>query len=777
MAVIESSVGGLGSLLPASTAEASSPTADVPEANDDASEDGQASSSLIQDLKEQISEINIATRIDEETLGKLGGTVVDEYQIDEDSRADWKDKTDQALKFANQETVEKQYPWPKASNVIYPLITTAAMQFAARTYPAIIQNRNVVKGVVWGSDKGTPVTDQNGQPIVGPDGQPQWVEAPGAKRARADRIGGHMSYQLLEEMPEWEPQVDTLLHMIPIVGGAARKTFYDPVEDRNYSNLVPLTDLVWNFNAKSFETAPRHTEILTYYPVEIEEMERAGLFLEGEYGMADAGDAKNDQDSTSSNDPDAPHLFLEQHRAYDLDGDGMPEPYVVTVHKKTSRVVRIVARYDEDGIIARPDEETGEDKIIKIIPNEYYTLIPFLPNPKGGSYPIGFGHLLRPLNEAINTSLNQMFDAGHLQNAGGGFVGTSLSLASGPVAFQVGKYIPVNNKGMAIRDAVFPIPFPGPSAVLFQLLGTLLEAGREVASIQDVMTGDSSMANQPPTTILALIEQGMKLYTAIHKRVYRALKSEFLKLFTLNRKRIQKAERYKMGDEWLEVTPDDYRLGGGVEPIADPTMVTDMQKLGRAQILMQFVGDPLINQLELRRRFLDATMFDRIDELLVTTPPPPSPHEVLQLQEMQENIARAKAAEIKDSTQAVLNLAQARKLADEKEMKWIDAQLEMMKMHVEAANTMVKAADVELRARDRVHATRVGAHTPGTQEAKKAAHNVIGTKPTTQQPAPGIGGNPIPAMAPQPGDGGISPVPPGPGVGVQAGPFGPMAGQ
>ncbi len=649
------------------------------------------------------------------------------------------------------------------------------MQFAARTYPAIIQNRNVVKGVVWGSDKGTPVLDANQQPVMGPDGQPQWIEPPGAKRSRADRIGGHMSYQLLEEMPEWEPQVDTLLHMIPIVGGAARKTFYDPIADRNYSNLVALTDLVWNFNAKSFETAPRHTEILTYYPVEIEEMERGGLFLEGDYGVADASDLKSDQDS-SGNDPDAPHMFLEQHRTYDLDEDGMPEPYVVTVHKKTAKVVRIVARYDEDGIIANPDEETGEDKVVKIIANEHFTLIPFLPNPKGGSYPIGFGHLLRPLNEAINTSLNQMFDAGHLQNAGGGFVGTSLSLASGPVAFQVGKYIPVNNKGMAIRDAVFPIPFPGPSAVLFQLLGTLLEAGREVASIQDVMTGDSSMANQPPTTILALIEQGMKLYTAIHKRVYRALKSEFQKLFALNRKRIQKAERYKVGDEWLEVTPDDYRMGGGVEPIADPTMVTDMQRLGRAQILMQFINDPLINQLELRRRFLDATMFDRIDELLVTQPPPPSPHEILQLQELQENIARAKAAELKDTTQAVLNLAQARKLADEKEINWINAQLEIMKMHVEAANTMVKAADVELKARDRSHATRVAAHTQGTQEAKRAASNVIGTQPKQQSPF-GSGGNPIPTMAPQQPNGGLPQLPQGPGLGLPQGPVGPLAGQ
>ena len=163
-----------------------------------------------------------------------------------------------------------------------------------------------------------------------------------------------------------------------------------------------------------------------------------------------------------------------------LDGDGYPEPYVVTVHKRSSKVVRIVARYDEDGIQigkgadvdedneGELTEEDGPDReeILKIKPVEHYTLIPFLPNPDGGSYPVGFGHLLRPLNEAINTTLNQMFDAGHLQNAGGGFVSDQLSIHSGPVEFQVGKYVRVGSKGQAIRDAVFPDPVPGPSAVL-----------------------------------------------------------------------------------------------------------------------------------------------------------------------------------------------------------------------------------------------------------------------------------------------------------------------
>ena len=187
-------------------------------------------------LIDQIDQINLAENYSPDVLAKLGQLVVSEFEIDKLSRSDWQDKAEKAMKFATQEAEEKQYPWPKASNLIYPLITQAAIQFNARTYPAIIQNRNVVKGTVWGSDKGTPATQDGkpeGKPQMHPDGTPIWLSPPGEKRKRADRVGEHMSWQLLEEMKEWEPQTDQLLLQLPIIGGACRKTYRDPIEGRN----------------------------------------------------------------------------------------------------------------------------------------------------------------------------------------------------------------------------------------------------------------------------------------------------------------------------------------------------------------------------------------------------------------------------------------------------------------------------------------------------------------------------------------------------------------
>jgi len=750
-------------------------------------------------LVKQIDKVNLAENYAQDVLDKLGQLVIFEFNIDENSRSDWKDKAEKAMKFATQEAEEKQYPFPKASNIIYPLITQAAIQFNARTYPAIIQNRNVVKGVVWGTDKGLPATEDGkpgGKPKVHPDGTPIWLSAPGEKRKRADRIGEHMSWQLLEEMKEWEAQTDSLLMQIPIIGGACRKTYRNTVEDRNCSVLVPLLNLVWNYNAPSFKDAPRHTEILTLYPHEIEEFERAEVFLPLVYGPG--GSDETNPEQAQSGDEDAPHVFLEQHRRYDLDDDGYPEPYVVTVHKRSAKVVRIVARYDEDGIQAGKgpavdDEEEDDDdlddkdEIIKITPVEHYTLIPFLPNPDGGSYPVGFGHLLRPLNEAINTTLNQMFDAGHLQNAGGGFVSDQLSIHSGPVSFQVGKYIRVGSKGQSIRDAVFPIPFPGPSAVLFQLLGMLMTSGKEVASVQNVLTGGAELANAPPTTILALIEQGLTVYTAIHKRIYRALKAEFDKIYRLNRIYMKEGQRYRVGDERREISPDDYRLGGGVEPIADPTMITDMQKLGRAQILMGFKGDSLVNQKEIYTRLFDAASIDRVEDLFT---PPPSPQMQMQaiqmaMEEKSAELGRVRAAELKDNSQAYLNMASAAQKANGPQMDWINAQLRIMEMHIEATNTMVKAADVEGKHRAR-GLTQQAAQNKG--DVENIGSGIASSPPTSSLPpfpqmppgGPQEGGPSSPlAQAVQPGGGpGLPPLPlmPSGGPGGAGGASSPMPG-
>ena len=640
-----------------------------------------------QKLLKWIKAVNIAENLDAETLTKMGEAVVKEYDIDVSSRSEWKTKTEQAMDLAMQVTKEKQYPWPKAANVIYPLMTTAAIQFAARAYPAIVANRAVVKGVVIGRDDGQPAIDpQTGQPIMqqGPNGQPVpvWQVPPGAKQNRADGIGEHMSWQLLDEQTEWEPETDAMLHILPIVGCDFRKSYFDPGKGRNASLRVTAMHLVINYNAKSLESAPRITEEIKSYPLEIEENERAGLYLSPEtpYGVAD--DANN-------GDEDAPHMFLEQHRYWDLDDDGYKEPYIVTVHKTSRKVVRVVARYDADGIHL----SNTTHKIVKIDPIHYYTKYDFLPNPDGGIYGVGFGQLLRPINEAVNTTLNQLIDAGTLANTGGGFIGKGLSMNAGAIRFTMGEYKVVNVAGGDLRANIVPMQFPGPSPVLFELLGMLVEAGKEIAAVKDVLTGDvGKSANIPATTTLALIEQGLKVFTAIYKRIHRALKSELNKLYRLNRIYGDEKSEYKVGDTWNVITKQDYVLGSGVEPVSDPTMISDTQRLGRAQFLMQFANDPNFNGREIRNRMLQAANIDNIDKLLLPQPMP-NPELAIKGMELEQSghkmtaeINWRKGQEVQAYSQAILNLANADAAVGDQHMQWLNATLGVWEKQFDASN-------------------------------------------------------------------------------------------
>lgn len=534
-----------------------------------------------------VGKTNLCDDIDASTLAALGSKVCDEYEIDVNSRkaAGWEARNQSALKLAMQVKETKNYPWPNASNIKYPLLAEAAIQFNARAYGAVVDGNRVVKSKVLGK----------------PDDQ---------KRAKADRISAHMSYQLLDEMEEWEEDTDQLLLILPITGTVFRKTYFDPAQGRNCSEIILADKLVVNYWAKPLAICPRVTQVCEYYPHEIEERFRAGTWRKVELGVA-ANDA---------NDPDAKHTFLEQHRLWDLDGDGYPEPYIVTVHKETTHVVRIYARYDKDAIKVNKHGEVS-----LITPVRYFTKYGFIPSMDGSFYDIGFGMLLDAMNETINSTLNQLMDAGHLQNTGGGLIGSGVSIKSGVLRFTPGEWKKVEVTGL-LKDNIVTLPTPQPSSVLFELLGMLIESAKGITATQDILTGEAAKANMPVGTTLAMIEQGLKVFTAIWKRIRRALKQELDCLFRLNSLYLDQDTHYAHGDVEGVIQAGDYDPKAvNVLPVSDPTMVSDAQKLARAQFLAQFRQDPLMNPKEINRRMLEAAQIEDIPAVFAQQPPGPDP--------------------------------------------------------------------------------------------------------------------------------------------------------
>ena len=644
---------------------------------------------------------NIAdsAEITDEELSKLKMRVKQDYEIDERSRIEWKEKYRKWLDMALQIAETKQYPWPEASNVIYPLMTTAALQFNARAYPAIIRDRDVVKGVVIGSDDGTPAKNPDTGEPIGTLGVPLMAIQPGAKQVRADLIGRHMSWQLLDQQEEWEPQTDRLLIVCPIVGTMFRKSYFNSSLKRNVSETVDALRLCVNYYAKSFDTAPRQTELIGLYPWDIEERIRSGMFLDPQqgYGRDQHIQGANSDRPAEQEDDDAEVTFLEQHRRWDLDGDGYAEPYIVTVARDSGELARIRAGFDMDGI-----EWNDDGEVRRIEKVQYYTKYGFIPNPDSVVYDLGFGHLLMPLNEAVNTSLNQMFDAGHLQIVGGGFIGSGLSINTGAVRFQMGEYKPVNVIGGTIRDNIYTMEFPGASGVLLQLLMFLVEAAERVAAVKDVMVGDMPGDNTSGITTLAVIEQGLKVFSAIYKRIHRSLGYEFKKLYRLNRLHLNEIEQFGKNQSWETIKRQDYELGSGVEPISDPQMVTDMQRLGRAQFLLSFKDDPRCNGQAIIAEALQAGMIPNPQRFMAQNPSPPPAIalksrelDIRQMRETTDLHLRAthdKAMMIREVAQAELFLAQARKLDNDVQLDWVEKHLDRLRLEIDALGAVADIA-------------------------------------------------------------------------------------
>ena len=560
---------------------------------------------------------NIVNDLDKDTLKDIGKTVSEEYDIDKLSREDWEKRHEEIFKLVDQMDAVKS---SGESDVKYPILATAALQFSARAYPNVVKGSDVVKCQVIGSD------------------------IDGLKAAKGQRVQQHMGYQILEQMDSWEEETDQLLFSLALVGTEFRKTYYDPVESKNVSELVFARDLVVNYYAESLKKARRVTHVIELYGNDIIERVRSGSFSDFDFSKATA--ERKDEESDRG-DEDLPYTFLEQHRYWDLDGDGYEEPYVVTIHRESQQVVRIIPRFDVEGIAI--NDETGE--IIRIIPVQYFTQFTFLPAFDGNFYKMGFGSLLFAPVNIVNTIFNQLLDAGTLANRQGGFLGPGVKLKKGgghgQLTFQQGEWKQISYLGDDIRRNVFALPVREPSNVLFQLLGLMMEGIKELASQADVLTGEHPKGNVPATTTLALIEQGLKVFSAIYKRVYLSLKSEFKRIRRLNTLYLSDDEYNNIIDYTETIQVPDPETGQPVEaqqqviasaqedysdiwmdimPVSGAADVSDTQRTIKAQALLEMRGQGL-NDDAINKRYLEALQIPDINELMPDegAQPPPDP--------------------------------------------------------------------------------------------------------------------------------------------------------
>lgn len=619
-------------------------------------------------LRALVDSANLVDKFDKDDLEKLSEQCKTGFEQDLRSREDWEKAANEWTKLALQIREEKSYPWRGAANVKYPLLSTAAMQFNARAYPSLVPSAgDIVKTVVIGKD---------------PTGE---------KKKKAERVGKYMSFQILHQMDGWEGDMDKLLMILPIVGMCFKKTYWNSVCKKNVSELILPQNLVVDYWAKSLEDAERISEIIQMSKRVLKSRQMSGVFADVELGDPPVPEnaAESRQDET------LPYELIEQHCYWDKDGDGYPEPYIVTFERKSGKILRIVARFDEEGIFLNEDGELQE-----IRPIQYYTKYGFVPNPDGSFYDVGFGVLLGPLNESVNTLINQLLDAGHLSTLQAGFLGKGLKLKMGEHMFKPGEWKTVNSTADDLKKQILPLPTKEPSDVLFQLMGTLITSGKELASVAEIFVGKMPGQNTPATTTMATIEQGMKVFTAVYKRIYRALASEFQKLFELNRVYIDPSEYQIVVDDYVD--PEDFDDDSyDVIPGADPNAMSQTEKLMKAQGLLELLPIGILDPVKVISRVLEAQEQPNWQELLPPEvqqtgqwQPPPDP----KLQEMQMK------SQIEQQKVAMQAQAQQQKM----ELEARDKQVQLaMKSQEHQMDMQHKAQMANLDAAEKIHMQRI----------------------------------------------------------------------
>ena len=545
---------------------------------------------------------NLCDILTESDLRQVGNFVYDNYKADVQSRQKWIVRSEAALDLAMQIQKDKSFPWPGCSNVAFPLVTIAALQFHSRSYPALIDTPNVVQMKVVGND---------------PDG---------SKLARAERVQDYMNWQLTEEDCDWEEQMDRALLSVPIVGTGFKKTYFNGEKGHNDSDFVQAKDLIINYWAKDindctkthvlqFSTNKIHSRILNGTFRDVRE---SAWFKEGAplppTTLQTAAEDNRDGTNPTQADARTPYILLEQHCDLDLDSDGYSEPYIVTIEESSQEVLRVVARWNTESDI----ERNRDNNIICIKGTEYFTKIPFLPSPDGSIMDVGFGMLLGPLNESVNTAINQLFDSGTMSNTAGGFLGRGAKIRGGTYNFSPFSWNRVDSTGDDLRKSVIPLPVRDPSNVMFSLLSLLIEYTERVSGSVDISTGGNPGQNTPAQTSQTMIEQGQKVYSAIFKRIWRSLKEELRKWYTLNGLHMSPNGTLFAGSMDNIKKSDFLEDPTSIYPAADPHIMSDQQRFMQANALMQVGrGNPLFDQDQVYLTYLKSLKIPNIGQVFL----------------------------------------------------------------------------------------------------------------------------------------------------------------
>ena len=532
---------------------------------------------------------NLAEELDEKEVGKVGKDLVRAYEDDKSSRKNWEDQYSKGLRMLGVIVEDRQDPFPGASGVHHPLLAEAATQFQARAIAEMFPAGGPVKTQIIGK-----TTDK--------------------KLEQAQRVQDFMNFQVTQEIPDYFNELDQMLFYLSLAGSAFKKIYFDNTLDRICSKFVPAEEFVISMENTDLETADRYTQVMKLTRTEIRKHQISGYYKDvpltksDPMGGATSGDMVEQTlqrlEGMTPSMASKIHTLLEVHTNIDLgeDRDELALPYIITIDYESQRVLSIRRNWKEEDSLKRK--------------RTYFIHYKYLPGL--GFYGFGLIQMIGGLQHASTGALRALLDSAAFANLNGGFRAKGARIEGGDITISPGEWVEVEAYGDDLRKSFIPLPFKEPSPTLLQLLGVLTESGRRFASIADAMIGDSA-GSGPVGTTIALIEQGSKVFSAIHKRIHQAQGREFKLIYELNGEYLDDEYSFEVIGENKKIRRKDFSASISVVPVSDPNIFSQAQRIALAQTGLQLARETpdVVDVKEATRRFLQALSIPDYMDLII----------------------------------------------------------------------------------------------------------------------------------------------------------------
>ena len=536
---------------------------------------------------------NLADHLPDDILGRLSSNLFQNYQDYKNSRKEWENSYKTGLDLLGFKYENRTEPFSGASGATHPVLAEAVTQFQALAYKELLPADGPVRTQIIG--------------IPTPE-----------KTQQSNRVKDFMNYQLMDQMKEYEPEFDQMLFYLPLAGSSFKKVYYDEVLQRAVSKFVPADDLIVPYTATSLDDAEAIIHRIKISENDLRKQQVAGFYRDIDLSKPDSKESdiekkERELEGTSKTKDEDVYTLLECHVDLDLEGfeDSDPEtgepsgikiPYIVTLEEGSREILSIKRNY-----------EVGDSKKSKV---QYFVHFKFLPGL--GFYGFGLIHMIGGLSRTATSALRQLLDAGTLSNLPAGFKQRGIRIRDDAQSIQPGEFRDVDAPGGNLRDSFMMLPFKEPSQTLLSLMGVVVNAGQRFASIADLQVGDGNQQAAVGTTV-ALLERGSRTMSAIHKRIYSALKNEFRIMARVFKLYLPQEYPYDVVGGQRMIKQQDFDDRVDILPVADPNIFSQTQRISLAQTELQLAqSNPQMHNLyQAYRNMYEALGVKNIDSVLI----------------------------------------------------------------------------------------------------------------------------------------------------------------